>query len=154
MTHCGVNFLPFQSIFFSRLEMDTLLFHILFPPVDGLIDRGSEGIRAEQAGIRDSPLRDPTLPLMGHRKGPGPPEEERQDWVPSAWDWLASPGLSSHPLHQAQTFITEKESSKEIISGSTMLSRTEHRKHPGQARPCGQSKAPGFLSTTVSGGAG
>lgn len=44
----------------------------------------------------------------------------------------------------------KKESSKEIISGSTMLSRTEHGKHPGQARPCGQSRHQGsFLHSPV-----
>jgi len=68
--------------------MDRLLFHILFPPFDGLTDREMNPRKKRAGWDHGLTIHDPTLPLWGHRKGPGHPKEERQE-NPSAWDWLA-----------------------------------------------------------------
>ena len=55
--------------------------------------------------------------------------------------------LSTRLRHSS---LWKKKSSKEIISGSTMSSQTEHGKHPGQARPRGRSRRQGsFLHSPM-----
>lgn len=64
--------------------------------------------------------------------------------------WHNPDHLAVLPTRLRHSSLRKKKSSKEIISGSTTSSQTERGRHPGQARPRGQSRHPGsFLHSPV-----